>query len=235
MGHRWPAKCDASHMNPVKAKRLTRLAGLAGVLWAVLAIGRLPLTGEIDRPVWDDSVDTIVSFYEASEFTFGFMVGILMVILAYVLLVLFLAKAASLIRDHDRGSTWLALSILGLGVVVTGFTAGYLAPYVTNVFWASNGGLSADAYLALHGLSFASYWFVLPVDLVLGITLGGSIVATGLFPRWLGWAMILTGVAEGLAFFSTVDVWNAASGLPYLWILIAGILMLRNPDRYAGT
>lgn len=222
-------------MNPGTAKKLTRLAALAGVLWPVLAIGRLPLTGEIDRPDWDDPVETIVGFYETTEFTAGFMVGILMVTMAYVLLVVFLAKVASLVRDHERGSAWLAGSILGLGVTVTALTAGYLAPFVANVFWASNGGLSADAYLALHGLSFASYWLVLPVDLFLGITLGGSILVTGLFPRWLGWAMIVTGVAEGAAFFSTVDVWNAASGLPYIWILIAGILILRNPDRYSET
>lgn len=222
-------------MNPLQAKKLTRLAGLAGVLYPVLAIARLSLTGEIDRPDWDGPVETIVRFYQGSEFTVGFTVGILMVSLAYVFYVMFLAKLASVIRDHEQGSAWLARSIVGLAVIVTGLTAAYLASFVTSIFWASNGGLSPDAYLALHGLSFASYWLVLPVDLILGITLGGSILVTGLFPRWLGWAMILTGVAEGLAFFSTVDVWNATSGLPYLWILIAGILVLRNPDQYAGA
>lgn len=217
-----------------RGRKLTRLAGLAGVLWPVLAIGRLGLTGELDRPVWDDPVEDIVGFYETSEFSSGFTVGILMVVFAYLFYVVFLAKLAALIRDHERGSAWLAGSMLGLGVLVAAMTVGYLAPFATNVFWASHGGLSADAYLALHGFSFAFYWMVLPTDLVLGIVLGGSILATGLFPRWLGWAMIATAVAEGASFFASVDVWNATSGLPYIWILVAGVMMLRRPDQYTG-
>jgi hypothetical protein len=222
-------------MNAGTKRKMARLAGLAGVLAPILAFGRLALTGEIDRPVWDDPVEEIVSFYEGSDFNTGFMVGILMVTLAYVLYVVFLAKVSSVIRAHETGSVWLARSILGLGVLLAGLTMGYLVPLVTSVFWASHGGLSTDAYLALHGLSFASYWLGLPVDLLLGTAFGASIVMTGLFPRWLGWAMILTAAAETLAFFASVDVWNAASGLPYVWMLIAGTLIVRSPDRYVQT
>jgi hypothetical protein len=129
----------------------------------------------------------------------------------------------------------LGKSILAVSVVEVGSTMGYLATFTAAVFWASNGGLGVDAYLALHGLSYASYGLALVSDLLLGVVLGGAIVITRLFPRWLGWAMILTGVAEGVAWFLTPDIWNATSGLPYLWVLIAAVIMITRPAKYTGA
>jgi len=212
-----------------------RIAAVCGILWPLLAIGRLFLTGELDRPDWTGTTSNIVAFYESSTFDAVFLAGVGMVALAYLLLLVFVSKVSALVEIDKEGAPWLAKSILAVAVVGVGFTMGYLATFTAAVFWASHGGLGVDGYLALHGLSYASYGLALVSDLLLGVVLGGAIVTTRLFPPWLGWAMILTGVAEGIAWFMTPDIWNAASGLPYLWVLIAAVVMLTRPEKYTGA
>jgi hypothetical protein len=211
----------------------TRVAAAAGVLWPTLAITRLFLTGELDRPDWTDGRSEIVGFYEAADFDAAFRLGIAFVGLAYLLLLVFLAKVVGVLRSRDERAGWLGTAIMAVATVGVVATVGYLASFATAVYWSAHGGLGDDAYLVLHGLSFASYWLALPVDVLLQLMLGGAILATAVFPRWLGAAMALTGLAELAAFFSVPDAWNATSGLPYLWILVAALIMLRRPERYS--
>jgi hypothetical protein len=213
----------------------TRVAAVAGVLWPTLAITRLFLTGELDRPDWTGGRSEIVGFYEAADFDAAFRLGIALVTVAYLLLLVFLAKVVQALRSRDERAAWLGTGIMSVAVLGVVATVGYLAPFATAVFWSSHGGLGDDAYLVLHGLSFASYWLVLPADLLLQLMLGGAILASALFPRWLGAAMVLTGLAELAAFFSVPDAWNATSGLPYLWILVAALIMLVRPERYSTS
>jgi hypothetical protein len=211
----------------------TRVAAAAGVLWPTLAITRLFLTGELDRPDWTDGRSEIVGFYEAADFDAAFRLGIAFVGLAYLLLLVFLAKVVGVLRSRDERAGWLGTAIMAVATVGVVATVGYLASFATAVYWSAHGGLGDDAYLVLHGLSFASYWLALPVDVLLQLMLGGAILATAVFPRWLGAAMALTGLAELAAFFGVPDAWNATSGLPYLWILVAALIMLRRPERYS--
>lgn len=211
-----------------------RNAAICGILWPLLSIVRLPLTGEFDRPDWTASPSSIIDFYENTSFDGAFVVGIGLVALAYRFSSYSSPNWLPSSGNTRRGAPWLGNSVLAFNIVNVGFTAGYLASFASAVFWSSHGGLSGDAYLTLHGLSFGSYWFALPTDLLANLALGGAIVATRLFPRWLGWAMILTGLAEAVSWFFSPDVWNATSGLPYLWILIAAVIMLVRSDRYTS-
>ena len=219
----------------LRSSRGVRIAAACGILWPVLAISRLFLTGELDRPDWTGTTSNIVDFYESSTFDSVFLAGVGMVALGYLLLLVFVSKVSALLEIDQEGAPWLGKSILAVAVVGVCFTMGYLATFTAAVFWASHAGLGVDGYLALHGLSYASYGLSLVSDLVLGVLLGGAIVITRLFPQWLGWAMILTGIAEGIAWFMAPDIWNATSGLPYLWVLIAAVIMTRRPERYHGA
>jgi len=87
----------------------------------------------------------------------------------------------------------------------------------------------------LHGLSFGFLWIELIIITVWMVPLGVAIVRTRLFPKWLGWLMIANAVSLVVAFFLPYAVWAVLGGLPYLWILIAAITMLRRPDRYSET
>lgn len=219
----------------LRSNRGVRIAAICGILWPVLAISRLFLTGEFDRPDWTVAPSSIVDFYEASTFDTVFLAGVGMVAVGYLLLLVFVSKVSALVEIEEEGAPWLGKSILAVAVVGVCFTMGYLATFTAAVFWASRGALGVDGYLALHGLSYASYGLALVSDLFVGVLLGGAIVITRLFPRWLGWAMVLTGVAEGVAWFFTPDSWNATSGLPYVWVLIAALIMITRPEKYIGA
>lgn len=217
------------------SRRGTLIAGVAGVLWPVLALARVPLTGVLDQPSWTDEPAAIVDFYTAANFDGAFVAGIALVTVAYVLFLVFVAKAADLLGDSDGGSRWLGYLIIGGAAMDTALVYAYLAPFAAAVFWAGHGGLSADAFLTLHGLSFAVLWMEMITITVWMTPLGVAIVRTGLFPKWLGWLILANAAGLLVAFFLPYEVWAVLSGLPYLWILVAAITMLRRPDRYSAT
>jgi hypothetical protein len=216
------------------SRRGTLIAGTAGVLWVVLALVRVPLTGVLDQPSWTDDPSVIVDFYTNSSFDTAFMVGIASATVAYVLFLVFIAKAADLLGDSDGGSRWVGYLIVGGAAMDTALVYAYLAPFVAAVFWAGHGGLSADAYLTLHSLSFSFLWMEMITITVWAIPLGVAIIRTELFPKWLGWLLLANAVGMVVAFFLPYAVWAVLGGLPYLWILIAAITMLRRPDRFSG-
>lgn len=213
-------------------RRGTLIASVAGILWVVFALARVPLTGLLDQPSWTDDRSAIVEFYTNADFDAAFIAGIALATVAYVFFLVFAAKAAALFGDGARGSRWVGYLIMGGAAMDTALVYAYLAPFATAVFWAGQGGLSADAYLTLHGLSFGFLWIELITITVWLAPLGVAIVNTGLFPRWLGWLMLANAAGLVVGFFLPYAAWAVLGGLPYLWILIAAIGMLRRPDRY---
>ena len=209
-----------------------RLAGWSAVLWGVLSVTRFPLTGEADMPMWTDPTTDIVAFYSSRDFSVSFMVGIAMAAVGWSLLMVFLAKVTSLLEGRLR---WVGYLILGGGAIGITGAVYYLSVVGAGVFWASNGALAADSYLVLNGLTWSFLW----VDQISGnlwlLALAIVIVRTALFPRWLGWVMVVNVAASFVAFFSPPEVSVVTGGLPYLWILIAGVFMLVRSSQYTAS
>lgn len=222
-------------MAAIGTRRGTLVAGIAGVLWPLLALARVPLTGALDQPSWTDDPADIVEFYEGRSFDGAFILGIWLVAVAYALFLVFAAKLADLLGGVDGGSRWVGYVIIGGAAIDTAMVYAYLAPFGTAVFWAGHDGLSADAYLALHGLSFGFLWLELVTITVWMGALGTAIVVTRVFPAWLGWLLLANAAGCLVAFFLPYAVWAVAGGLVYLWILIAAILMLIRIDDYSGS
>jgi hypothetical protein len=212
------------------------IAGWAGILWPVVALLRVPLTRLRDQPSWTADRAAIASFYNEQSFDAAFVTGMALVTVAYALFLVFVAKAADVLRTADGGSRWIGYLILGGAAMDTALVYAYLAPFGAAVFWSGHGGLSTDAYLALHGLSFSFLWLEF-ITITLWMTpLGVAILRTRLFPAWLGWAILANAVALLVSFFLPYEVWAVTGGLPYLWILIGGVIMVRRPARFsAGT
>ncbi|MDX1449486.1 MAG: hypothetical protein R3246_10550 [Acidimicrobiia bacterium] len=208
-----------------------RIAGWSAILWGVLSVARAPLTGEVDMPPWTAPRPDIVAFADRQDFDAAFVVGIAMAAVGWCLLMVFLAVVSSLLPERLR---WVGYLILGGGAISIAGTITYLSLVGAGVFWASNGGLGADGHLVLNGLTWSFLWidqisgflWVLPLAIV--------IVHTALFPRWLGWLMVANVAAAFVAFFLPPEVSMVTGGLPYLWILVAGVVMLARFDRYAA-
>lgn len=208
------------------------IAGWAAILWGVLSVARAPFTGETDMPLWTAPPADIVAFYEGQDFDTGFMAGIAMAAVGWSLLMVFLAKVSSILEERFN---WIGYLIVGGGAVGVAGAGFYLTAVGAGVFLASNGGLGADGYRVLNGLTWSFLW----VDLILGalwfVPLAIVIVLTRLFPRWLGWVMVANSVAGFAAFFLSLEASVVTGGLPYLWVLIAGVVMLLRADRYAKS
>ena len=222
----------ADHQLSTSSRVSVLLAGWAAILWGVLSVTRFPLTGEADMPPWTDPPDNIVAFYNGQGFDTAFVVGIAMAVVGWSLLMVFLAKISSVLDGRFR---WVGYLILAGGAISITGAIFYLSVVGTGVFWASNGGLAADSYLVLTGLTWSFLW----VDQISGflwlLALAIVIVRTALFPRWLGWAMLVNVAASFVAFFSPAEVSVVTGGLPYLWILIAGVFMLIRSGRYVAS
>lgn len=214
-------------------RRGTVIAGVAGVLWPVLALARVPLTRALDQPAWTDDPARIVDFYTDATFNAAFVSGIAVVAVAYVLFLVFIAKAADVLGDVDGGSRWVGSLIIAAAAMDTALVYAYLAPFAAAVFWASHGGLTADAYLVLHGLSFSFGWIEMITIIAWMVPLGVAIARTGFFPRWLGWLVLVNATGLMVSFFLPYEVWVVFGGLPYLWILIAAVFMLAHVDRFS--
>lgn len=229
-----PTRSELTARSVISSTAGVRIAGCAGVLWAVLSIARLPLTGEASLPARDAAPDQVVGFFEGLSFDATFVAGIGLVTIGWVLLPVFIAFVADLLDRIDRGLRWVGLVALAGAVVEVGVTVMYLAAYSTGVFWASHTSPGSDAYVLLHGLSGS----LLLLDSILFalwlVPLGVAIITTRLFPTWLGWALLATTIGSMAAFFLTSEVlWNVFGGLPYLWVLAAGVLMLVRSERYS--
>ncbi|MGA7271306.1 MAG: hypothetical protein WB239_09570, partial [Acidimicrobiia bacterium] len=122
----------------VSTKTGVRIAGWAGVLWAVLSFARLPLTGEADLPARAAVHNDIGGFFEGVNYDGRFVVGIGLVIAGWALLPVFIARVADLIGHTDRGLRWVGRLILAGAILEVGVTATYLAAYSTGVFVASH-------------------------------------------------------------------------------------------------
>jgi len=213
----------------MRGQASVQIGAAAGMAWGLLSVSRLPLTGEFDRPNWDAPVDEIVSFYESADFDTAFALGIAMPAAGYALLVVFAAVFATLMSDRDPGLRWLGVALVGGAILEVALVVGYLSTFAAAVFWSSSGGLGADGYLVLHGVSFSFYWVGLITSNLWTVPLGISILLTGVLPKPLGWIWLANSAALPIGYLLSVDVWNAVSGLLYIWLLISSVLLLRPP------
>jgi Domain of unknown function (DUF4386) len=218
----------------VSSKTGVRIAGWAGVLWAVLSFARLPLTGEAEQPARAAASGDIVGFFEGVGYDGLFVVGMGLVTVGWALLPVFIARVADLIGHSDARLRWVGQLALAGAILELGLTVTYLAALTTGVFAASHTGLGSDGYVLLHGMTWSLLWLDSILFALWVLPLGTAIVVTRLFPRWLGWALVATGVGGVVAFFIPNDVLvNVFGAVPYLLVLIAGVLMLVRSERYS--
>jgi hypothetical protein len=211
------------------------LAGLAGILFAVLSLARVPLTGEIGLPFWGASTAEVVDFYQGLSFDASFMAGFGMVTVGWLLYLVFIAKFSTIVGNVDGGSPWVGRGIVGLAVINVGLIFPYLIAMSTGANLADAGGVGPDSLLILHGVVNGVLWFALLTDALLWAVIGATILISRAFPRWLAIAVVITAVLEIVAFFGPVEMWTVVGGLVYLWTLLLAIIMLIRADRYSTS
>jgi hypothetical protein len=216
-------------------KRGTVIAGLSGILFAVLSVARVLLTGEFGLPPWEAPTTEILDFYHGLTFDAKFMIGFGMVSIGWLLYLVFVAKFSSIIGNVDAGSGWVGHLIVSLAVINVALVFPYLIALSTGAILADAGGVGPDSFLILHGVVNGVVWFALLTDALLWVAIGVTILISRAFPRWLGIAFVITSAVEIFAFFGPVEMWTLVGGLVYLWTLLLGLTMLIRADRYSTS
>lgn len=211
-----------------------RVAGVAALLHGVLPLVAVTLTREAVQPGRDDPAASVVRFYREGVVDVAFVAGSALTVIAFMLLLVFVAKVAGPTERRVGGDPWLSRLAMGAAVLDTAVVLTYVAVFATGIHLGSAGGSDEDALLLLHDLRFSLYWVTLLTVPLWMAPLGAVILHTRTFPRWLGWAMVGTSGILLVSVFLPSQVWDLVTGLPLLWVAVAGTLMLRHPERHPG-
>lgn len=213
-----------------------RIAGWAAVLYFLLpAVAALALTGELNLPFPGASRTAVVEFFEGLAFDARFVAGSIMLTGSTVLWLVFAVRITDLVVDIDAGYRWVGHVMLGGAFLNVGLGVLYGGALGIGAYWVSNGGLSTDSYLLLYGMMWSAIFLAIAAGVLWNVPLGYAIIRTRLLPRWLGWALLVITAANLISVWVPVQLQYVIGGLPSLWTLIAGVIMLVRPARFAPS
>jgi hypothetical protein len=194
--------------------RLSRYAPFTGVVFVVLVLIGI-FTGN-SSPNADASGERVISFYvahkssqQASDLLLGF---------AFMFFLFFIASLYTLLRNSPAVHT---MALLGLGGALM-FALGFAVFGGVDFALADvPKKLTPDAAQALNVLDNELFLPLFIGAVVFGVATGLAIVRSGLLPAWLGWAVLVFGIAVGTpAFFIGLI------GL-LIWTLVVSVLIYR--------
>jgi hypothetical protein len=203
--------------------RLSRLAPLTGVLFAVMGVAAGMSGGE--TPEANASAVTVIAYYtshrseiETSSILFAltFLVG-----------VLFAASLRSYLRRTPAAEGAAAIVPVGAAIMLIGAALGAGVEYglARNI-----SHLSPAAAQAVNVVSNEIFLPLLAGVCVFSLASGVAILRGAALPKWLGWVAIVMGIAALIppAFFPMLI-------LLVLWSIVVSILMYRRSGGSVGA
>jgi hypothetical protein len=204
--------------------RLSRLAPLTGVAFAVLVIVGV-FTGGGETPDANARPAKVISFYAANRSEIE--TSSIIFAIAFLVLVLFAASLRSYLR-RTAAAEGLAAIVLAGAVLMA---AGALITTAAEYGLAHN--LSGLTPATAQTMNLISNEFFLPIiggAFLLAVASGLAILRGALLPRWLGWVAIVLGIAALIppASFPALLVF-------VIWSIVVSILMYRRTGPDAST
>lgn len=217
---------------PVEGGRdMARAVGWVGVASVVASV--IPaafLTGEATQPPWTESPAHILAYYQAATFGPRFVLGVVVEALGFVLFLAFLCGVVHLILRVRPQASWTGRVVQLVAAVEVTLVFVYMAALSAAVFRSDHGGLDSGGHLALHDLRFACYWLSLIATAAYLAPLGMMVLRSGLFPRWIGVAMVANAVGLLVVLAFPTPAWDLAAGLVFVWVLVLGVVAVRRAD-----
>lgn len=208
------------------------IAAWSAVLGTVLSFARAPLTGEFDLPQTSGPPEAIIGFFRGSNFDAAFVGGMVMACIGWLLYLVFIAKVADLLQAVDVKYRFVGYLMMGGTVLNIGTTLGYVATLTVGVSSATGAGVGTDVLVILFGFIWTLIYLGTLVWALVAIPMGYAVVRTAFIPRWMGWAILIILAANLAANFMPFEVSSVTGGLPYLWMLTAGMMLLIQSNRY---
>jgi hypothetical protein len=195
--------------------RLSRLAPLSGVIFAVVLVVGIFVSGE--TPDGNASPAKVISYYgahrsdiEASAVVFVF---------SFLFLVLFAGSLRSYLRRAAAAEGLAAIVLAGAVLMAAGATTGSAVEYGLAHHLSRVGPATAQT---MNLLSNELFLPVIVGAFLFAVPSGLAILLGGRLPRWLGWVAIVLGIAVLIppASFPALLVF-------VIWSVIVGILIYR--------
>lgn len=193
---------------------MTRLAPLAGLLFAVLAA--VAFASSQVPPDAKASGQKVIAFYQAHSS--GQQRSDYFWMLSFAFLLLFAGSLRTLFRQARSAEGLGSLVLAGAAVLVAGATMFFGFDYALAVVPSH---LDPGAAQALNVLALKLIFPMSAGGFVFGLATGLAILRSGLLPAWLGWTALVIAIA-----FVTP---GAIIGLVLLmlWSLVVSVLMWR--------
>jgi hypothetical protein len=197
---------------------------IACVIGSMIAVGAMPTAG-------DEA--SLVDYFTTSSG--GHSLGLLVISVAIVPAVLFLAGLVGLLRSSDRGhgenwstaaaAFWItALALLGVGVMIDG-----------GLFLSREVGGTEVVLVSLWNISMASTGLMTLAFAGAAASVSIPVLKHGLRPAWYGWLGLLVGLFGVLGLGGVVSSSDLALGLGLavfplfaIWVAASSVFMYRD-------
>lgn len=210
-----------------------RLAGVAGIVFAVLSLIVIPLSPETPPPLGSSPAE-IAGYYAAHRLPF--LIGNYLGVAAFVPGFIQLAFLAALIRRAEGQDGWLSMLVLSSGTFVYGVGAAVLLVFQAVPFLIGPG--REGALEAMASLANAGFALIFLAGLAFVLAVVWATLSTGALPRWFAYAGVLVAIvslAQSAGAIVTEPRWLAGGGLAtslafmafFGWLFALGVIFVR--------
>jgi hypothetical protein len=203
--------------------RTTGVTGLLGVVALSVPIIAVATAGE---PGFQATAAEALSFFRDAHVGWIRAVAPLAG-LGMLAILWFVVGITRLLGRAEGPPSWRSTTALASGVILAAYG-------ILDSSWdsASHSATALDQPVAVYAfyvgnLEFANAWF--GAGSFIGLC-GWVMLRTRLFPRWLGWWGVVSGVGLLLSrFVWTLEFWLVPYGMFWVWVAVVCILLLRRP------
>lgn len=119
------------------------------------------------------------------------------------------------------GALLAALGLIGASWEAASLHGGRITPEVADYAYAFGNVGFANLWIALASFAVCSGWVIL---------------STRVLERWMGWWIVVAGLALVAARFAwTAGFWGVGYALFWLWIIVVCIRLIVRPDRWSNA
>ncbi len=181
------------------------------------------------EPAFDGSGAEIVAYLRSIHTPLGEFGSFVMTV-GLIAFLWFIIGLSMLLRDAEGDPPWRSAIGAASGVVLVALALA--ANTEAAAFRVDDVPAQLARYAFDQGnLSFANGWVALGSFAVCS---GWVIASTGLFPRWLGWSAIVSGVGLVLSRAAwTSEIWLLPYGVFWLWVVTMSFGLLRRASSSA--
>ena len=219
----------------VKGDVLQRIAGVSFIVGAILLIVFNVLFPRADDP--SDTQQVLTKLADNEPFSLIVFLGLAVGIWALMIGVVGVYRSIS----TGGAAAWARLGFYGIIVGVTLQTAAYAVGMAATGAAGEQGGteLGTPAYTIAAAINATgnSLFFMSVIVAWLALAFPGvGIVLSSVYPKWLGWAILILGAATVVVGFilaltgitQTLDlIFGVLAGLTTIWALAMGIIITR--------